>query len=303
MAEKRSRKLFVNLPVRDLKRSVAFFTRLGFSFNPQFTDEHATCMLVGEDAYVMLLTEERFKGFTSKQICDTSKHTEGLFALSAESRAEVDSLVKIAVEHGGSPASPPQDHGFMYGWSFQDPDGHTWEVVWMDPVALTQPMTGHALEVIAPADAPEIITRSVVNAPRSLVYEAFTKPELLQRWQGPRRLTCTLFEQDLREGGDYRFVMRAPDGQEYRFRGTFREIVPEERIVRTFVFEPMADHPAVETLLLEDVGGKTKITTRTVHQTMAGRDGHLGGGRMEAGMKESYTRLEELLAELRGGKA
>ena len=132
-----SRKLFVNLPVRELKRSVAFFTKLGFRFNPQFTDEHATCMIVSDEACVMLLEDSRFRDFTKHQICDTRTHTEGLFALSCASRAEVDQLVKIALEAGGTPALEAQDHGFMYGHSFYDLDGHHWEVFWMDPQALT----------------------------------------------------------------------------------------------------------------------------------------------------------------------
>ena len=135
MTTTRPRKLFVNLPVRDLDRSVAFFTKLGFTFNPQFTDANATCMIVSEEAFVMLLVRDRFKDFTSKQLCDTRTHTEGLFALSCGSRAEVDELVRTAIGAGGTHAQDPQDHGFMYGWSFEDPDGHTWEVFWMDPTA------------------------------------------------------------------------------------------------------------------------------------------------------------------------
>jgi predicted lactoylglutathione lyase len=130
-----ARKIFVNLAVRDLKRSVDFFTKLGFTFNPKFTDENATCMIVNDDAYVMLLVEPFFKTFTKRQICDTKAQTEGLFALSADSRADVDKMVKTAVAAGGSYAVDPQDHGFMYGWSFYDPDGHHWEVFWMDPQA------------------------------------------------------------------------------------------------------------------------------------------------------------------------
>jgi uncharacterized protein len=134
----RSRKIFLNLPVRDLKRSIEFFTRLGFSFNPQFTDENATCMIISEEAFVMLLVEARFKDFTRKQICDTRSQTEGIFALSAESRAEVDELVKTAITAGGTHAADPIDHGFMYGWSFHDLDGHHWEVVYMDPSAIAR---------------------------------------------------------------------------------------------------------------------------------------------------------------------
>ena len=128
-------KMFVNLAVRDLDRSVAFFRTLGFTFNPKFTDANATCMNVGDDAFVMLLVEPFFRTFTPRQICDTATHTEGLFALSVGSRVEVDAMVKTAVANGGSHAADPQDHGFMYGWSFYDPDGHHWEVFWMDPEA------------------------------------------------------------------------------------------------------------------------------------------------------------------------
>jgi len=135
MNEPTARKLFVNLPVRDLKRSVDFFTKLGFRFDADYTDETATCMIVSDEAFAMLLTRERFREFTRKEICDTSSHTEGLFALSCTSREEVDALVETALEAGGKTAMDPQDHGFMYGWSFYDLDGHHWEVFWMDPNA------------------------------------------------------------------------------------------------------------------------------------------------------------------------
>jgi predicted lactoylglutathione lyase len=138
MTTPRSRKMFVNLPVRDLKQSMEFFGKLGFEFDPQFTDDKAACMIIGEDAYAMLLTTPFFKTFTKKGICDTSVQTEALFALSCESRAEVDQLVKKAIEAGGKHALEPQDHGFMYGWSFYDLDGHHWEVLWMDPKAIQQ---------------------------------------------------------------------------------------------------------------------------------------------------------------------
>ena len=127
------RMIFVNLPVRDLAKSMQFFSALGFTFNPQFTDDKAACMIISDKAFAMLLSEPFFRGFTSNDICDTSKATETLLALSCESRAEVDQLVRKALDNGGRHAKDPQDHGFMYGWSFYDPDGHHWEVMWMDP--------------------------------------------------------------------------------------------------------------------------------------------------------------------------
>ncbi len=130
-----NRQIYINLAVKDPKRSMEFFGRLGFEFNAKFTDDKAACMIVSEHAYVMLLNEAFFRTFTKKQPCDTQTHTEGLFAVSCPSRAAVDEMVKLAVAAGGAHAMAPQDHGFMYGWSFYDLDGHHWEVMWMDPEA------------------------------------------------------------------------------------------------------------------------------------------------------------------------
>jgi len=129
-------KIFVNLPVKNLKNSIEFFTKLGFSFNPQFTDDTATCMIVSDDIFVMLLTEAKFKTFTPKEICDTTKSTEVLVCLSIESRENVDAMVRKAVSAGGSTYNAPQDHGFMYAHGFQDLDGHIWEVIYMEASAV-----------------------------------------------------------------------------------------------------------------------------------------------------------------------
>jgi uncharacterized protein YndB with AHSA1/START domain len=156
------------------------------------------------------------------------------------------------------------------------------------------------LEIIAEPGECTILTRRVVAAPRALVFDAFTKPEHLRRWMGPRMLTMVHCESDLRVGGQWRMVHRAPGGQEFGFHGEFRAIVRPERLVRTFVFEPLPEQEALETLTLDEKDGKTTIATLTVHQTVEARDGHLAGGRMEVGMTEGYARLDELLAELRG---
>jgi len=129
------REIFVNLAVRDLPRSQAFFSKLGFEFNPKFTDDKAACMIINDGAYVMLLGEPFFKTFTRRELCDTSRQTEGMFAVSCASRAEVDVTVTKAIAAGATPAMAPQDHGFMYSCSFYDLDGHHWEVMWMDPKA------------------------------------------------------------------------------------------------------------------------------------------------------------------------
>jgi len=131
-------KIFVNLPVKDLSKTMEFFTKLGYKFNPQFTDDKAACMIISEDIFTMLLTEEFFKTFTKKEVADASKTTEVITCLSAESRQHVDDLVKKAIEAGGTIYKEPQDHGFMYGHAFQDLDGHLWEIMWMDPAAVNQ---------------------------------------------------------------------------------------------------------------------------------------------------------------------
>jgi uncharacterized protein len=138
MATGSSRKIFINLAVKDLDESVDFFTQLGFSFDPRFTDETATCMIVNDDSFVMLLVEDRFKDFTKKELADSRTQTEAIVALSAESREQVDELADKALQAGGAPANEPMEMDFMYGRSFQDPDGHLWEVVWMDPSALRE---------------------------------------------------------------------------------------------------------------------------------------------------------------------
>jgi uncharacterized protein len=127
--------IFVNLPVKDLDRSIKFFTSLGFDFNLKFTDETATCMIVAENIFVMLLTQEKFQTFTPKPVCDATKATEVLVCLGLGSRAEVDAMVGKAVASGGTTYNEPQDHGFMYQHGFQDPDGHIWELVHMVPGA------------------------------------------------------------------------------------------------------------------------------------------------------------------------
>jgi len=133
-----ARKIFVNLPVKDLKQSIAFFGKLGFTFNSQFTDETGACMVVSDDIYAMLLTENKFKSFTTKQLCDATKSTEVLVCLSTDSRQEVDQLVRKAVAAGGTTYNEPQDYGFMYGHGFQDLDGHIWELAYMEPDAIKQ---------------------------------------------------------------------------------------------------------------------------------------------------------------------
>jgi uncharacterized protein len=125
--------IFVNLPVKDLKRSVEFFTKLGYTFNPQFTDENATCMIISENIFAMLLVEPYFKSFIAKEVSDAKKSAEVILALTYDSRAQVEGIVAKATAAGATTPMPPKDYGFMFQHGFQDLDGHLWEAIWMDP--------------------------------------------------------------------------------------------------------------------------------------------------------------------------
>ncbi|WP_028802476.1 VOC family protein [Streptomyces sp. 142MFCol3.1] len=128
--------IFVNLPVADVDTSKKFFTELGYTINPQFTTDDCACVVISDTIVAMMLSKQRYADFTRKQIADATKTSEVLLCLSAESREKVDELVDGAIAAGGSASGETQDHGFMYGRAFDDPDGHTWEVMWMDPAAV-----------------------------------------------------------------------------------------------------------------------------------------------------------------------
>jgi uncharacterized protein len=133
-----STKIFVNLPVKDLKKSMDFFSKLGFTFNPQFTDDTAACMKITDEIFAMLLTHDKFKMFTTKEIADASKTTEVLLCLALDSKEKVNEITDNALSAGGTEPRQPQDYGFMFGRSFTDPDGHIWEPIWMDPSFVNQ---------------------------------------------------------------------------------------------------------------------------------------------------------------------
>lgn len=135
--ETMTRKVFINLPVKDLGRSMDFFKQLGFEFNPQFTDEKGAAMVLSDEGFVMLVVEPFFQTFTKKEIADATSETEVIVALSADSKEEVNELVNKALAAGGSPSNDPTEYeGFMYTWGFQDVDGHLWEVLYMEPSAI-----------------------------------------------------------------------------------------------------------------------------------------------------------------------
>ncbi|MCC0098284.1 VOC family protein [Streptomyces flavotricini] len=128
--------IFVNLPVKDIEAAKAFWGKLGYSFNPQFSDEQTGCLVISDTIFAMLMTEARFKDFATKEVADATKTTEVMLALSAESREQVDEVVGAALDAGATEPRPAQDLGFMYGRAFEDLEGHVWEYVWMDPAAV-----------------------------------------------------------------------------------------------------------------------------------------------------------------------
>lgn len=130
------KQIFVNLPVKDLNKTVQFFTKLGFSFNPRFTDENATCMIIGDNIFAMLLVEKFFKTFTKKNIVNAKKATEVINALQVESRKAVDDMVSKGVKAGGKEPRKAQDHGWMYNRALEDLDSHIWEIFYMDEKAM-----------------------------------------------------------------------------------------------------------------------------------------------------------------------
>lgn len=130
--------IFLNLPVKDVQKSTDFFKALGFAMNPQFSDENTSCIIIGDNIFALIMSEDRFKDFTDKEIVDTSTSAEVILALSAKNRDQVDEIINKALAAGGKKYNDPQDYGFMYQWSFQDLDGHLWEIVYMDESALQQ---------------------------------------------------------------------------------------------------------------------------------------------------------------------
>jgi uncharacterized protein YndB with AHSA1/START domain len=157
-----------------------------------------------------------------------------------------------------------------------------------------------ALEIEIPPDQPVIIFHRVIKAPPELVFRMYTQPEHLRRWWGPRHLDLVVCEIDLRVGGSYRLVHRAPDGRQFGFHGTYRVIEPSRRLVTSFVYEGTPDNEAVDTFSFEPVDEGTLIHCRTVHTSIAARDAHVASG-MEDGLTASYQRLDEWTASLRRG--
>lgn len=245
-------KIFVNLPVKDLNKSIEFFTKLGYRFNPQFTDDTATCMIISDNIFVMLLTEKKFREFTKKEISDAKKTTEVLIALDAESREKVNELVENAISAGGTIYSEPIDHGWMYFRSFADLDGHQWEIGFMDESKMPDEMKNKKEEKT------EIVIEASIKAPINKIWEFWTEPEHIINWNNASDDWHTpRAENDLRVGGKFTSHMAAKDGSaEFDFEGVYDEVIINELIRYT-----MTDGRKVTTEFIKGTGKHKVITT------------------------------------------
>jgi len=222
-----AKQIFVNLPVKDLNKSIEFFTKLGFSFNPQFTNEEATCMIIAENIYAMLLVEKRFRDFTKKEIADATKTTEVLIAIDAESKEAVIEMVAQAKAAGGSIYMDAADHGWMYQHSFADLDGHQWEIGYMDLTKMPADLHNN--------ETPEKVTITVeteIAASIEKVWNCWTVPEHIVNWNFASDDWCApSAKNDLRVGGKFSFRMEARDGSTgFDFEGTYTNVQLNEQI-------------------------------------------------------------------------
>ena len=244
-------KIFVNLPVKELTKSIEFFTHLGFTFNPVFTDSTATCMIIGENIFAMLLTENRFQDFTKKEIADANKTTEVLIAIDAESKEKVIELVNKAKEAGGQIYADAADHGWMYQHSFADLDGHQWEVLYMDEAAIPKEMREKQTAVKT-----AVTVATTIDAPIEKIWNYFIEPDHIKNWyfasddwQAPRATN------DLRPGGKFMTRMEAKDGSMgFDFEGKYTEVKKHEIIEYN-----IADGRHVKVAFEKD-GDKSKVT-------------------------------------------
>lgn len=225
-----AKQIFINLPVKDLNKSIAFFTTLGFTFNPQFTNEEAACMIIGENIYAMLLTEKRFKDFTKKDIADSTKTTEVLIAIDAESREQVIEMVEAAISAGGSKYMDAADHGWMYQHSFADLDGHQWEVLYMDESKI--PPDFNSKETTKKTT---ITIEALINAPIEKIWDYWTNPEHITHWNFASDDWCApAATNDLKVGGKFSYRMESKDGgMGFDFVGTYTDVQLHKTIAYT----------------------------------------------------------------------
>lgn len=215
-------KIFVNLPVKDIARSMAFFTKLGFSFDQQFTDDKCASMIISKNIYAMLLVEDRFKDFTKKTVADATKTTEVLLAIDAESREKVDDLVAKAKAAGGDIYMEAADHGWMYQHGFADLDGHQWEVLFMDEAAIPDDFNKKE----------KITVEAIIDAPIEKIWSFWIEPAHIIKWNNASDDWFTpRATNDLRTGGKFLSRMEARDGSMgFDFEGVYVDVQPNETI-------------------------------------------------------------------------
>jgi predicted lactoylglutathione lyase/uncharacterized protein YndB with AHSA1/START domain len=270
--------LFVNLPIKDLKKSMDFFSGLGFSFNMQYTNELAACMIINQQAFAMLLTENFFKGFIKNPISDAHSQTEVLNALSYGSREAVNELMTKALAMGAAEARDTDDQRFMYSRSFHDLDGHIWELFWMDENGMPENV-GHEGQPTA------ITVTATVNAPVEKVWQLWTEPSHIEKWNNASDDWHTPHAtNDLRPGGKFLSRMEARDGSMgFDFEGVYTEVA-----VNTQISYEMADGRKVS-ITFESQGNATKVTETFDPETINPLEMQRGGWQSILNNFKNYT--------------
>ncbi|MCA9662476.1 MAG: SRPBCC domain-containing protein [Myxococcales bacterium] len=288
--------LFLNLPSADLGRTRAFFGELGFAFDDRFSNDQAQCMVLSDKAYVMWLSLAFFDSFDGHPRPDPRTTTGAFHCISQPSRAAVDAIVDRAIGLGARPTGRAQDHGFMYGRSFFDLDGHCWEVMWMDVDAATCG-DGDPPELMVAASGDDAIRiLRPIAAPVDRVFAAFTEPALIRRWCGVfNGVTMPECAFEARAGGAYRFVWEMADGATMAVGGEVLEIDAPTRLVTSERWdEPWYPGEGRVELTMRADGARTIVVQEIIYGTPEARDEILKSG-MTDGMAQSFDALEKLL--------
>jgi predicted lactoylglutathione lyase/uncharacterized protein YndB with AHSA1/START domain len=287
---------FLNLPAVELPRTRAFFRELGFAFDDRFSNDQAQCMVLSDKAYVMWMSPAFFDSFGGRPRPDPQTTTAAFNCISQPSRAAVDAVVDRALSLGARPAGFAMDHGYMYGRSFFDLDGHCWEVTWMD-VDAAPGCSGEAPELVVAASGDDVIRiLRPIAAPIERVFAAFTEPALIRRWCGTFNGTtmpeCSF---EARVGGTYRFAWELADGAKMAVGGEVLELDAPTRLVTSERWDdPWYPGECRVALTLRADGARTIVVQELIYTSTEARDANLKSG-MTGGMAQSFDALERLL--------
>ncbi|MEZ4384061.1 MAG: SRPBCC domain-containing protein [Nannocystaceae bacterium] len=290
---------FLNLPTADLKRTRAFYAELGFAFDARFSNDQAQSMILSDKAYVMWLSQAFFDSFGGHGRPDPHTTTAAFNCVSQPSRAAVDALVDRALSLGARPAGSTQDHGFMYGRSFYDLDGHCWEVTWMDVDAAVDCGGDNNELMISSSGEDRIRILRPVEAPIDRVFAAYTEPALLERWCGAcNSMTMIECAFEARVGGAYRYVWKTREGGRVAMSGEILELEAPTRLVTSERWDdPWYEGSAHIEWTFHADGARTIIVQEVVFSEPSTRDAMLTSNDLANGMSEGFAALDRLLSE------